>query len=237
MKFFRLVTLAIASLFVTTMVQAQTVDEVISKHIESIGGKEAWKKVNSIKINGILNVQGSDIDISLVQLHGKGMRQDITVQGMAGYQIVTPSAGWVFMPFQGQTEVTKMTEEDVKQAQNDLDTHGSFVEYKEKGHEAELAGKENIGGVECYKINLTLKSGKKETAFIDTKNYYVVRTITKQKMNGQEQDMETNFSGFEKTPEGIVIPKTINLPYGNMTLNNIEVNKPVDENIFKPATK
>src|SRR5688572_12265575 len=88
---------------------AQTVDEVISKHIEAIGGKDAWKKVSSLKIDGILNVQGTDVNISLVQLHGKGMRQDVTVQGMSGYQIVTPTKGWTFMPFQGQTEVSLMS--------------------------------------------------------------------------------------------------------------------------------
>lgn len=216
---------------------AQTVDEVITKHIEAIGGKDAWKKVSSLKIAGILNVQGTDVNISLVQLHGKGMRQDVTVQGMSGYQIVTPTKGWTFMPFQGQTEVSLMSDDDVKYAQNDLDSHGSLLDYKEKGHTAELAGKENISGTECHKIVLTLNSGKKETVFIDSKNFYVVRTITKQKANGQEQDLETNYSSFEKIPEGIVVAKSLTLPYGTMTLSKVEVNPAVDEKIFNPEYK
>jgi hypothetical protein len=100
-----------------------------------------------------------------------------------------------------------------------------------------LVGNENIEGVECYRIILTLNTGKKETVFIDSKNYYVIRTLTNQKLNGQDQELETNYSGFEKIAEGIVVAKAINLPYGRMTLSKIEVNKPIDENIFKPAYK
>ena len=214
---------------------AQTVDEVIDKHIAAIGGKDLWNKINSITLDGILNVQGTDINITLNQLHGKGMRQDIAVQGMKGFQIVTPTQGWMFMPFQGQNEVTAMSPEDVKRAQNELDTHGPLLNYKEKGHTAELAGKENINGAECYKLALTLNSGKKGTVFIDTKTYYVVRTIIKQQVSGQEQDVETTFSAFEKIPEGITVAKTLALPYGNMTITKDEINKPIDEKLFQPA--
>ena len=235
MRSFRVLLIASALMMGTLIANAQSADEVVTKHIEAIGGKEAWKKVNSLQIDGTINVQGTDVKVSLVQLHGKGMRQNITVQGIVGYQIVTPTTGWVFMPFQGQTEVSAMSTEDVKQAQNELDTHGSLLEYKEKGHTAELVGKENIGETECYKIILILNSGKKETIYIDSKDYFIVRTITKQSANGQEQEIEMNYSSFEKMPEGIVVAKAITLPYGTMTLSNIKVNNRVDENIFKPT--
>jgi hypothetical protein len=227
--------MTVVTLFAFTTLHAQAVDEVIAKHIEAIGGKDAWKKVNSLKLDGVLNMQGSDISVSVIQLHGKGMRQDISVQGMAGYVIVTPTTGWTFMPFQGQTEVTAMDQEDVKQAQNELDTHGSLLEYKEKGHTVELAGKENLNGTECYKLLLTFNSGKKETVYIDSKTHYAVRSITTQKTNGQEQQIETNYSGFEKTPEGIVFAKLITLPYGTMTVTSLKVNTTVNEEMFKPT--
>ncbi|MBC7828024.1 MAG: hypothetical protein H7122_09775 [Chitinophagaceae bacterium] len=235
MKFFRVLLIAGMVMLQTITAQAQTADEVVTKHIEAIGGKDAWKKVNSLQLEGSISVQGTEVKILLVQLHGKGMRQNITVQGVVGYQIITPTTGWIFMPFQGQTEVSAMSTEDVKRAQNELDTHGSLLEYKEKGHTAELVGKENIGDAECYKIILTLNSGKKETIYIDSKNYYVVKTITTQNANGQEQEIEMNYSVFEKMPEGIILAKSITLPYGTMTLSNVKVNKPVDENIFKPT--
>ena len=231
----RIVLIACLTLAITTITKSQTVDEVVAKHIEAIGGAENWRKIKSLRTNGVLTVQGNEIKISMVQLHGKGMRQDILLQGIAGYQIITPTHGWTFMPFQGQTEVSAMSAEAVKQAQNELDTHGSLMDYKEKGHTAELAGTEKVDGIDCYKIFLTHNSGKRETVYIDSKNFYVVRLNVKQQINGEEQDLETNFSNFEKLSEGIVIPKSFSLPYGTMTLSKVEVNQPVDEKIFIPA--
>jgi hypothetical protein len=53
--------LSVLGLFVTSLlfgsVQAQTVDEVVDKHIEAIGGKDNWKKVNSMKSEAVMNVQ------------------------------------------------------------------------------------------------------------------------------------------------------------------------------------
>ena len=237
MTFLRILLAAVTAMAGTVVAKAQTAEEIIAKHIEAIGGKDAWKKIVSITFDGTMSVQGNDIQISLVQLHGKGMRQDITVQGLSGYQIVTPTQGWTYLPFQGQTEVTAMSEEDVKHAQGELDVQGPLIDYKEKGHTVELAGKETIEGTECYKLSVTLSSGRKTVIFIDSKTYYAVRTNMSQQVNGQEQEMETSFSGFEKLREGIVMPKSMTLPYGTMTINKVEVNKPIDENLFKPANK
>jgi hypothetical protein len=235
MRSLRVLMVAMVIIAATVAAKAQTADEIITKHIEAVGGKDAWKKITSLSITGVLNVQGNDIEILLVQLHGKGMRQNITVQGMSGYQIVTPTQGWTFLPFQGETEVIAMSEEDVKRAQSELDVQGPLLDYREKGHTVELAGKETIDGTECYKLVVTFNSGKKATMFIDSKSYFTVRTNVPQKVNGQEQDLEMNYSGFEKIPEGVVMPKSVSLPYGVMTVTKIEVNKPIDESVFKPA--
>ena len=200
----------------------------------AVGG--AWVGASALAANGsqvvgLRRLTENEYRNSIADIFGK----DISVQGMSGYQIVTPTQGWLFLPFQGQNEVTAMSPEDVKRAQNELDTHGPLLDYKEKGHSAELAGKETINGNECYKLLLTLNSGKKGTVFIDTKNHYVVRTIMKQQVSGQEQEVETNFNTFEKIPEGITIARSVILPYGTMTINKIEINKTVDEKLFQPA--
>jgi hypothetical protein len=212
-------------------VQAQTADEIISKHITATGGKEAWDKVNSIKMEGSLDVQGTEVTIVVTKLQNKGMRQDITAMGMVGYKIVTPAYGTTFMPFQGQTSAVPMTQDELKASQDQLDTRGLLLDYKEKGHSVALAGKETIDGVECFKLAAVLKSGKKESLFIDSRTYYVVRTVTS--IPGQDAEAIIGFSNFKKLAEGIVFPFTITQATGELNLIKIEINKPVDEAIFK----
>ena len=192
-------TLKLASLFIATAlslstVKAQTADEIVNKHIEAIGGAENWKKVNSIVLTGTMSVQGMSLDVITTVLHNKGSRQDINAMGMNNYQILTPTAGWSFFPIQGQQAPEPMTADDVKEGQTDLDAQGSLVDYKAKGHTVELIGKEDVDGTECFKLKLALKTGKTETYFIDPKTYYVLKSVSIKKANGQEAEVSTVLS-------------------------------------------
>ncbi len=230
MKRILLSLLVLASAFT---VKAQTADEVIAKHIDAIGGAENWKKVNSMKMEGVLQVQGAEVNVVVTVLHGKGMRQDISVMGMTGYEIVTPTEGWDFMPFQGQTEPEAKTAEELAEAQDNLDAQGELIDYAAKGHKVELIGKEDVEGTECFKLKVTKKGGSISTLFFDPKTYYIVQSKSTQKANGQEMEVVTSFSNYEKLPEGIVVAKSLTLPFGEMNMSKITVNGPVEESFFK----
>lgn len=214
---------------------AQTADEIINKHIVAIGGVDAWKKVNSMVSTGTVKVQSAEIAMTQTVLNNKGSRLDLSVMGMNGYQIVTPTAGWNFMPFQGQKAPEPVTSDDLKEAQDDLDVQGSLIDYKTKGHSIEYVGTDDIEGVDAIKLKETLKSGKVVTIYFDPKTYYIIRTVSKQKANGKEMDVTTNLNNYQKLPEGIMVPFSIGLPFGELTLTKVEINKPIDENIFKPS--
>lgn len=230
MKRILLSLLVLASAFT---VKAQTADEVIAKHIAAIGGADNWKKVNSMKMEGVLQVQGAEVNVVVTILHGKGMRQDISVMGMTGYEIVTPTEGWDFMPFQGQTEPEAKTPEELAEAQDNLDAQGDLIDYAAKGHKVELIGKEDVEGTECFKLKVTKKGGSVSTLFFDPKTFYVVQSKSIQKANGQEMEVTTSFSNYEKLPEGIVVAKSMTLPFGEMNMSKITVNGTVEESFFK----
>ena len=236
MKLIKTAGLACLSLLIASISFAQSVEEIVKKNVDAIGGAEAWKKINSVQQEGILTVQGgTEVNVALFAVNGKGMRQNISVMGMTGYQIVTPAAGWSFMPFQGQTAPEALTPEQLKESIDDLDVQGKLVDYAAKGTKVELLGKDDVEGTECFKVRITTKSGNVETVFIDPKSYYVVRSIAKRTANGQETDVTTDYSNYQKLPEGIVVPMSLTLPFGELKISKVEVNKTVDESIFKPA--
>ena len=234
MKHLRIAFFSLATLFAFT-VNAQTVDEVVDKHIEAMGGKEKLSTLKSVRMETNLSVQGMEIPVVTTKVHNVGQRVDISAMGMEGYVINTPTAGSTFMPFMGQSAAEAMPEDQVKQGAEELDLQGALCNYKEKGHTVELVGKEAVDGTECFKIKLTTKGGITRTHFIDPKNYYVIRTIAKANVNGQEMEVTYNFGDFKKTEDGFVFPYTIGGAFGqgDMTVTKIEVNKPVDEKIFK----
>lgn len=235
MKALRIALLGIVTMS-TLFVQAQTADEVVTKHIDATGGADAWRKINSLKTEGTLTVQGSmQIPVVITQLHNKGMRAEFSVMGQTAYQIMTPTAGWNYMPFQGHTKPEPSTADQVKDGEDDLDVQGSLVDYKTKGHSVTLIGKEDFEGVEAHKLQLTLKGGKVQTFLIDPKTFYILKASSKQNVNGQEMENSFTMANYTKLPEGIVVPMSITRPEGEMVITKITVNGPVDENLFKPA--
>lgn len=215
--------------------QAQTADEIIQKNITARGGLENLKKLNTMKMTGVVNANGQEIQVVLTIVNNKGMRQDITVGGMANYTIITPAGGWNYFPVGGQTKPEAMTADDVKNSLTQLDLQGALVDYAAKGNKVEYLGKDDVEGTECYKIKVTHKTGMEETYYIDAQSYYLIRTLTKVQVNGKEQEMASNFSNFQKLPAGIMFPMTIGAGQGDVTFKSVEVNVAVDDKIFTPT--
>jgi hypothetical protein len=227
----KLFSLSVA-LFCGIMAFAQpTAEEIVSKHIQAIGGAENWKKVNTMVMEGSMNVMGNDVDIKVFQENNKGNRVDISVAGMTGFNLITDKKGWNYMPFQGQTTPEPMTEEDVKEAADDLDIQGSLVDYKEKGHTIELLGTEEVEGTECYKLKVNRKNSGEQTLFIDKNSYFVLRSAQKQKAMGQEVDQVSDYSDYKEV-SGVMVPFSLSQGMGTIVMSSIKINEPIEGSVF-----
>jgi len=224
--------MAIGSVITAT---AQTADDIIQKHLTAIGGLDNWKKLTSVKMTGSINAGGIEIPVTMTTLQGKAQRAEYTVNGMTGYRIVTNTDGWDYNPMQGQQKPQAMTAEDVKQAQSDLDMQGPLVDYQAKGNKVAYLGKDEVEGTDCYKLKVAYPNGKEETYYIDASNYYHIRSVEKIQANGKEEEVTSNYGNYQKLPEGIVWPMSVDNGSGPIALKSVEVNKPVDESMFKPG--
>jgi len=223
--------LATALVFTGAFVFAQNVDEIISRHISAIGGAENWKKVNTIIMEGTMNVMGNDVAVKVSQEHNKGTRQDISVAGMTGYVFVTPSGGYSYMPFQGQQAPEPMTAEDVKEGLDDLDIQGNLLDYKAKGHSVELLGTEDVQGTECYKLKVIRKNSGEQTVFIDKNSFLIIKTSAKRKAMGQEMDINVEFSDYRDV-NGIKLPYALTQGFGTIVMSSVKVNEPISAEAF-----
>ena len=231
-KFFAMTVLLFT---VVIMAKAQTADDIIQKHIAAIGGADNWKKITSIKATGSINAGGMEIPVIVTTVNGKGFKAEFTLNGMTGYEIVTPTAGWGYSPMQGQTKPEAIPEEMVKESQDQLDICGPLIDYKTKGNKIVYLGKDEVEGTECYKLKITFVSGKEKTMFFDASNYYHIRSVEKMKANGKEQEQISTFGNYQKLPEGIVYAMSVDDGGGPVAYKSVEINKPVPDSFFKPA--
>lgn len=224
--------LFILALVVAQFAQAQTVDEIINKHIAAIGGKDKLDKIQNLVMEGNLTVQGTEVAVTITQVHNKLNRQDITAMGMRGFDMMTDKEGWQYMPFQGMQKPEPKSAEEVKEGQTDLDIAGPLVDYVSKGHKLELQGKEDVDGVSCYKIKATLSTGKVVTFFIDTSAYLIKRAKETRNFNGQAVELQTDLADYKEV-EGVKMPYSITQQFGTVYISTIKANQTIPESAYK----
>ena len=223
---------AIATIFQMTSF-AQTVDEVIANHVNAIGGAENWKKVQSMKITGHVEVQGIEISFSQQAVNGKGFRIDAEFQGMQIIEICTPTKSWSQNPFGGKTSLEPNSEEEHKQRVDQLDIQNEFVDWKAKGSSVELLGKDEEDGNEYFKVRMTTKNGNSTIYFIDTKTYLIDKSKRTTKMQGQEMEVETKLLDYKTLPIGIKVPFKTDQMGQVLVFEKFEVNTPLADSLFE----
>ena len=233
MKTLRLVVGLILLGVASKSAMAQTSEEIVTKHIDAVGGKENWNKIKSIKLEGTIKAQGAKIKVTSYQVDKKAMRQNIAFMGMTGYSIVTNTEGWNFMPFNGQTKPEPITADDLKNAQNDLNIHDDFITYTELGKKLDYLGKDDFDGTECFKFKMTDKNAQETTYYLDAANYFILKQTKKIKANGQEVEDITVFGDYKKLPEGIQYPMIVTSGFGELEVNSLEVNTAIDDATFQ----
>jgi hypothetical protein len=154
--------------------------------------------------------------------------------GLIGYDISTPTEGWAYMPFNGQTKPEAKSPDEIKRALDDLDLQGNLIDYKAKGHSIEFIGNEEVEGTDCYKIKLTRKNSGTQTLFIDPASYLVVRTINKTNVSGQEVESMMDYSDYRDI-NGLMFPFYYQTRNDVFQLTSIVLNPEIDESSYKPS--
>ncbi len=223
---------AMIALFSLSFVQAQSVDEIINKHIEAIGGKEKLSQVKSVYTENSVEVMGNQAPVTEYMLEGKGYKNETDFNGSKIIQCVTDKSGWLINPMAGATDAQPMPEELYKAAKDQIYIGGALKDYAAKGYKVELNGNENGN----HKIKVTNGSNE-STYFIDASTFYLTKTVVKGEMMGQPVDVTTTYSDYKKTDFGIVLSyaKTIDLGAFSLSskVNKVEVNKEIDPKIFE----
>jgi len=232
-------------ILVTTVIicKAQTVDEVIAKYVEAMGGREKLNSIQSLHFVGITTMQnGNEVTTEIWKENNKLYRRESNF-GMGSMKIlITPEGGWQ-TNFRSGGSFEAMQEQMLRNQRYEMETTVPFFDYAAKGHKAELDGKETIDGKETWKIILKTKDDRKLTYYIDVATNYITRLSYKGRgrggaggAGGEEVDVVVTYSNYNKTTDGYIFPFTQTTSGGfggSMTFEKIEVNPKIDGKLYK----
>ncbi|PWU00414.1 MAG: outer membrane lipoprotein-sorting protein [Bacteroidetes bacterium] len=237
MKIKKLWVLGIASLLVAAQSNSQTVDELVKKYVDAMGGADKLGKVTSIYEEQTISAMGNESPATVTILNGKGYKSEMDFGGQKIVQVYTDKSGWSINPFGGSTDAAAMPEDQYKAGKDQIDVGGSLFNYQAKGNKVELAGRENVGTVSAYKLKVTTAANVESTIYLDPTTYYIIKLVRNVNVNGQSMDISISYSNYQKTDYGIPVASNFEANYGDQfsmtsTIKKVEVNKAVDPKIF-----
>jgi hypothetical protein len=232
--------LSLTTLLSVAMVNAQSADEIVSKHLDAIGGKDKLSQVTSVYMENGMEVMGNEASSKTTILVGKGYKSESDFNGQQIINVVTDKGGWGINPFGGSGEPTAIPEEQFKAGVDQIYLD-PFLNYAARGAKVELLGKEKVGTIDAYKLKFTNKNNSETTYYIDPATYYIAQAVRKGNAMGQDVVITVGYSDYKKTDFGVYLPYITNVDMGQfaMKLNTrkVEVNKAVDPSIFDMPKK
>jgi len=230
-------------------VWAQTVDEVIEKHLTAIGGRAALAKVKSRSMTGTIALSTPVGELSgpievWNQVPNKSrslIKLDLSAVG-AGELTVDQrfdgTAGFIADSMQGNRDITGNQLENMRNATFPT----PFLDYKERGVTVELGAREKVGGKDAFLLTIKPKSGPAVRQWVDAETYLPVRVVVKVEVPQMgEVEQTTEFADFRDV-DGVKVPFTIKSSSSaqsfTITVTKVEHNGKIDETLFvKPAVR
>jgi outer membrane lipoprotein-sorting protein len=112
---------------------------------------------------------------------------------------------WMINPMMGSEEPQELPEDRAKEVTQQADSIFPLVDYKEKGHQLEYLGKEDMEGTEVYKLKMTKTDEKVLYFYLDAETGIELKVSTYTKVRDKDTLVDT-LMGDYKEVDGIMIP-------------------------------
>jgi tetratricopeptide (TPR) repeat protein len=210
-----------------------TVDEVLARYVEAIGGEKAIKAINSRVIKGTLDVAGMSRGGSF-ETHSQAPNKVMTIAQAHPVGSVKVGFdgrnGWA----QAGTAVRSLKGAELAALQRDADFHSPLT-LKTTFAKVSLAGTSQIGYREVYVLELQPATGPADKLYLDTKTYLPVRMNAVRDTGGLTETVEIYYDDWREV-DGVKVPFHISQSSSRITLSftvkEVRSNVPLDAKLF-----
>ena len=243
---------ALTALFASLLVfgadraSAQTVDELVAKHIEARGGYEKLKAINTMKITRTVATPFTNVKVVTFKKRPNLIRFEQTPKGQTTPVLrgINEAGAWDIA--QGKVVMRPETIA-IEGRETDGDFDGLLVDWKAKGHTVTFEGKGKVGLNDAYKLKVTTKGGTIREVYLDANTFLEAQIVGRVRMPQRDprtkeyrfNDTTFTFSDYRDV-SGVKFPFAIDEERtgGGITQSlayfteHFEVNVPMEDGLF-----
>lgn len=216
--------------------QTPSVDELVAKHLAARGGLEKLQSVNTMRLQGTMNIQGMDMPLTVLSKRPNKMRQEMTMQGQTVIQAYDGQTVWAINPMMGSTtpQAIQGPPADAVKSQSLFD--GPLVGYKDRGDTLEVVGPADVAGARTWKLKLTRQDGKAMYIYLDADTGLEKQWSATMEQGGMTMEIDTIMSDHQPV-DGIQVARTMRTLVGGqamgaLTVSSVEFNVPIEDAVF-----
>ena len=214
---------------------APTVDDVIAKYVNALGGADAMKKITSRAMKGTITAQGSESSIDLLT-KAPNKRVSISHSGNSdSYTAFDGTAGWM-----GNTGRPARDMSAYSSFASGLDAEFYLgLRLKELFPQLRRGRPTDVAGVRCEVLSGTKQNVGQVSFYFDAASGLLLRTVRSEITPLGRNLTQIDYADYRES-DGVKIPWrwTLSRPTGRFTIQLKEVknNVPIDDAKFaKPA--
>lgn len=233
----------VAAALVQRPLAAQTADDIIAKYVQTVGGMEKIRAVQTLRRTGKYTGGGGfEAQVLQESKRPNKVRQEFSLQGLTGINAYDGKTGWKIEPWQGKKDPEPLGEDELKDIVDAADFDDQLVNYREKGSKVDYEGLDQVEGSDAYKLKLTLANGDVRLYYLDTDASVPIKVEMKRMIRGAEQEFETSLGDY-KAVAGWYLPYSMETgrkgeDKAKITFDKIEANVPIDDGRFQqPGSK
>jgi tetratricopeptide (TPR) repeat protein len=212
-----------------------TVDELLAKYVEAIGGAAAVKAVSSRVVKGSVDIPGK-MRGGKFETYAQAPNKIVTV-------IDTPPMGVSRVGFNGRNGwsrtsagVRTLKDQELSSLLREANFYG-LVTMKNDYSKITLAGKSKIGYREVFVLDLQPATGAVERVYFDAQTYLPVRVNTVARLMSTTAPVEIYLDDW-RAVDGVKYPFSVSQSFPGLTLlftvTEIKHNVEIDAKMFEP---
>ncbi len=222
-------------------VNAQKVDEIIAKNIAFTGGEHQWKTVKTIVSSGTYNYGGLEFEFESFSKRPNLYKYIVSSNGKYFAQAFDGTEGWKIDGFKDETIKIILSGKPALALANEADAEleSSLINYKIKGNNAILEGKDTVENTICFKVKFIRNSGDTETCYFSTENFSLIKKQALSKNEELDNSMIDIYYADYKMVKGVKIPFQTMIKIKDqiiltIAVKKVQLNTPIPDKDFRP---